>query len=264
MKAPVKSGPRTVLLTRPQKQTAALAKKLKRHGFRVLLFPTIQIKPPQSFKPLDACLKRIERYDWIIFTSVNGVAYFYKRLKKIYGKNKPVMKARIAALGPATAQKVKALGFKVNLIPRNYVAESLVEHFRKMPSLGGARILLPRAARARALLPQELKKMGAKITVVSAYQTVTPLHQTQHIHRFLKKIKAGFLVFTSSSTVENFVGILGRQNARRLARQNQLVSIGPITSKTAKKLGLKISFEAAEHTTEGILKTLLNAKNSIR
>jgi uroporphyrinogen III methyltransferase/synthase len=236
----------TVAVTRTREQAETLAARLAALGARVVEVPTIEIQPPSDWKPLDNAIARLESFDWLIFTSANGVRFFTQRLDAS-SRDLRAVRARICAIGPATAAALAALHLKVDLVPPRYVAESLVAAFEKIP-IEGARILMPRAAVARDLIPAELEKRGARVTVVEAYRTV-PAPEA----RWPQDPPVNWITFTSSSTVENFHALYGaeRLNGVRLA------SIGPITSATARRLGLQVTVEAAEHTIDGLVEAIL-------
>ncbi len=239
---------KTVVVTRAPDQAGALAARLAESGANVVRIPTIEIEPPADWKPLDTAVMRLESFDWVIFTSANGVRFFTQRLDAS-PRDLRALRGRICAIGPATAAALAALHLKVDLMPEEYVAESLVTAFEKIP-LEGARILLPRAAVARDLIPKELEKRGARVTVVEAYRTVRPqnVHWNQDFH-------PDWIAFTSSSTVENFHSLFGAGVLQGV----RVASIGPVTSATARRLGIEVSVEPAEHTTEGLVEAIVQA-----
>ncbi len=236
---------RTVVVTRAREQASGLVSRLSELGAQAIEIPTIQIEPAADYGPLDAALARLESFDWLIFTSANGVHFFLERLDAS-ARDLRALRARICAIGPATAAALAALHLKVDLIPQEYVAESVLQAFEKIP-IEGARILLPRAAVARDLIPAELEKRGARVQVVEAYRTIPArdVHWPADLH-------PDWVLFTSSSTVENFVTLFGAaclQGAR-------IGSIGPITSATARRLGLEVTVEASPHTTQALIDAL--------
>ena len=241
---------KTVVVTRAREQAGALTARLVELGANVVEIPTIQIEAPSDWKPLDAALAHLESYDWLIFTSANGVRFFTQRLDAS-PRDLRALRARICAIGPATAAALAALHLKVDLMPAEYVAESVVAAFEKIP-LEGARILLPRAAVARDLIPTELEKRGARVTVVEAYRTVP----ARDVH-WPEDLRPDWVVFTSSSTVENFCSLYG---AERL-QGARVASIGPITSATARRLGIEVAVEPAEHTINAVVAAILTLYN---
>jgi uroporphyrinogen III methyltransferase/synthase len=239
---------RTIVVTRAREQAGVLSARLAELGARVVEIPTIQIEPALDYGPLDAAIGRLESFDWLIFTSANGVRFFLERLDGS-ARDLRAVRGRICAIGPATAAALAALHLKIDLMPEEYVAESVIRAFEKIP-LEGARILLPRAAVARDLIPVELEKRGARVLVVEAYRTV-PARDA----RWPDDLHPDWVLFTSSSTAENFVSLFGAERLRGV----RVASIGPVTSATARRLGVEVSVEASRHSTEGLVEALLGA-----
>jgi len=190
-------------------------------------------------------------YDWIVFTSANGVEAFFEIFFKLYDDAREIGGARIAAIGPATAQRVKDFHFHVDLQPEEFVAEAIVKEFRKQGGIENLRILLVRAEKARDVLPKELSALGAIVDEAFAYRTVLETRDTTGARRQLANEGADLITFTSSSTVENFLE-LGLPWPKGM----QVASIGPITSKTARDHGLKIDIEARRHDIDGLVETI--------
>jgi uroporphyrinogen III methyltransferase/synthase len=238
-----------IVVTRDRLQAADLADPLEALGAEALLLPAIEIRDASNPQPLDAAIARLESYDWLIFTSANGVRYFIDRLdKSAYDLRS--LKSRICAIGPATKAAVEALHLKVDLMPKEYVAESLVAAFAK-ESLQFRRILLPRAAVARDLVPRELERRGATVEVVEAYRTFTPSGLAEKARAILDR-KPHWITFTSSSTVTNFVAAAGREALTGL----KIASIGPITSAMLRQHGIEPTVEAKPHTIDGLVEAL--------
>jgi len=236
-------------------------------GAEVLEIPFIEIRKPRSYKPLDAALRRLPEYDWLILTSVNGVDALWGRLRKLHLGEEPMRHLKIAAIGPATRQAIEQHGVKVNVVPKEYVAESVVASLRR--KVKGKRVLLARAKFARDVIPRELRKLGARVDVVEAYETVIPQSSRQRLRAALvsQKRRPDWITFTSSSTVRNFVALLGESRGRagrdhtRLGPKGQLkgirlASIGPVTSSTLREFGLPVDVEAAEYTIPGLIKAI--------
>ncbi len=242
---------RTIVVTRAREQAGSLAARLAELGAHVVRIPTIEIEPPADWKPLDLAISRLESYDWLIFTSANGVRFFTERLDAS-SRDLRGLRARICAIGPATAAALAALHLKVDLMPAEYVAESVIAAFEKIP-LEGARILLPRAAVARDLIPVELEKRGARVTVVDAYRTA-PARGVEWPADF----HPDWIAFTSSSTVENFHSLFGLAVLDGV----KVASIGPVTSATARRLGIEVTVEPAKHTIEGLVEAILRVSES--
>ena len=161
-----------ILVGRARHQASALSAGLRDLGAEVLEIPFIEIRKPRSYKALDGALKNLSEYDWLILTSVNGVEAVWERLRKLRLGGKPMRHLKIAAIGPATRQAIEQHGVKVNVVPREYVAESVVASLRR--KVKGKRVLLARAKVARDVIPRELRKLGARVDVVEAYETVIP------------------------------------------------------------------------------------------
>jgi uroporphyrinogen III methyltransferase / synthase len=235
-----------IVVTRDRHQASDLAEPLEALGAEALLLPVIEIRPPSDPKPLDAAIARLGSYDWLLFTSANGVRYFIEALDKS-AHDLRSLKSRIGAIGPATKAAVEALHLKVDLMPKEYVAESLVEAFAN-ENLQFRRILLPRAAVARDLVPRELSRRGATVDVVEAYQTASPEGLAEKARAILDR-KPHWITFTSSLTVTNFIAAAGQDALREI----KVASIGPITSATLREHGIEPTVEAQPHTTGGLV-----------
>jgi len=243
---------RRIVVTRAREQADALGAKLRSLGAEVIEMPTIEIVGASDYAPLDHAIAELPNYDWLIFTSVNGVRYFLERLDHSQ-QDLRALRARICAIGEATKHAVEALHLKVDLMGEEYVAESLVEALTKF-DLAGKRVLLPRAAIARDVLPRALRDRGACVDVVEAYRTEVPesaLQQAEQI--FGGPRKPDWITFTSSSTVQNFVEAAGA----KVLEAVKVASIGPVTTATAKRLGLVVTVEASPYSTEGLVAEIL-------
>jgi uroporphyrinogen-III synthase len=252
-----------VLVGRARHQASALSAGLRDLGADVLEIPFIEIRKPHSFKALDSALKNLPEYDWLILTSVNGVDAMWERLRKLHIGGTPLRHLKVAAIGPATAQAIERHGVKVNVVPKEYVAESVVASLRR--KVKGKRVLLARAKVARDVIPRELRKLGARVDVVEAYETVIPQASRQRLRTVLKSknLRPDVITFTSSSTVRNFVALLGQSRGRvvgvhtgREENRVRFASIGPITSSTLREFGLPVDIEAAEYTIPGLIKAI--------
>jgi len=241
-----------ILTTRASKQSGGLAKPLRDLGAEVTEVPTIEIKPPSSFKALDAGLKNISVYDWLILTSVNGVEAMADRMKKLKIPVSKLKHLQIAAIGPATTKAIEDRRLKVTVTPEKYVAESVVEALRGKTE--GKRVLLVRAKVARDVLPNELRKAGAKIDIAEAYETKIPAGAKVKIQKLFKDDTQlpDIVTFTSSSTATNFLDLLGKKYDPTL-RAIWLASIGPVTSKTLTDAGFPPAIEAHEYTMPGLV-----------
>jgi uroporphyrinogen III methyltransferase/synthase len=239
-----------IVVTRDRTQAADFAEPLEALGAEALLLPVIEIRQAQDPKPMNDAIARLDSYDWLIFTSANGVRYFIERLDQST-KDLRWLRARICAIGPATKAAVEVLHLKVDLMPKEYVAESLVEAFAA-EDLKGKRILLPRAAVARDLVPRELTGRGATVDVVDAYQTVVPEGLEGRLRAILERTPH-WITFTSSSTVTNFIASVGKEPLAQM----KIASIGPITSATLREHGIEPTVEAKPHTIGGLVDAIL-------
>jgi uroporphyrinogen III methyltransferase / synthase len=251
---------KNVVITRPEEQSEGFRELLLEQGANPIPIPVIKTFPPESWDLLDIAINRLDSYYGLIFTSVNGVRYFIERLHFLDKDIRELKGVRLYAIGPKTAKAVKDLGIKVDVVPENYVAESLLESIGKEP-LDGKRFLLPRATVARETLPDELRNKGAEIDVAPAYQTLPPQEVDSEI---LEKIKAGeidVITFTASSTVDNFVSLVGHNSLSAL-KDVVIACIGPITAKTAEKHGLTPTVIPEKYTVESLVLALENYYSS--
>lgn len=241
-----------IVVTRAQGQADALASRLRALGAGTIEVPAIRVQPAADYAPLDRALDSLACYDWLIFTSVNGVRFFLDRLDRSTADLRS-LRARICAIGPATAAAVEQLHLKVDLMGKEYVAESLVEAFARY-DLSGQRVLLPRAAVARDLVPAELTRRGARVDVVEAYRTAVPEELGYRIREnFAAGRRPDCITFTSSSTVRNFVTAAGAEALEGV----RVAAIGPVTSKTARDLGIRVDVEAQPYTMDGLVNAVL-------
>jgi len=273
-----------VLVGRARHQAGALSTELRKLGADVIEIPFIEIRKPKSFKPLDAAMKSLNTYDWLILTSANGVEAMWDRMQKLSSgrqgireghdfsravedaQAKPASGAggthlRIAAIGPATRKAIEQRGAKVDVVPKEYVAESVVRSLKS--KVKGKRVLLVRAKVARDVIPRELRKAGAQVDVVEAYETVVPRSSRRRLRAALKNLKRRphVVTFTSSSTGKNFVELLGARHAARKSTlaEIQMASIGPVTSATLRELGLSVDIAAKEFTIPGLIAAIVHA-----
>jgi len=250
------SGTR-VLVGRARDQAGALSASLRHHGAAVVEIPFIQINPPRSYKALDAALRRVKEYDWLILTSVNGVSALFERIAKLHVSNSELRHLKLAAIGPATKAAAERHGLRVPVVPREYVAESVVRSLRR--KVKDKRVLLVRARVARDVIPRELRAAGASVTVAEAYETVVPKQSARRIRTAFSTAarRPHIVTFTSSSTVRNFVSALGKSAWRERLRDVRLASIGPVTSATLREFGLPVHIEAREYTIPGLVAAIV-------
>lgn len=262
-----------VLVGRAKHQAGTLSAELRERGAEVIEIPFIEIRKPKSFRPLDAALKNLSTYDWLILTSVNGVEAMWERMEKLRLPKATLNGPSIAAIGPATKKAIEQRGGKVDVVPKEYVAESVVKSLKRQ--VKGKRVLLVRAKVARDVIPRELRKAGAHVDVVEAYETVVPQSSRRRLRAALgsPRLRPHVVTFTSSSTVRNFVELLGSPakgkslltgrgpgRPRDSGTESMLMaSIGPITSATLGELGLPVDIPAKEFTIPGLVQAIVDA-----
>ncbi len=246
---------RRIVVTRAREQASALAERLQAEGAEILEFPAIEIVPPEDWGPLDAALARIADYRWILFTSANGVRFFWERLGAAGRDARSLAQARVAAIGPATAEALRAHGIAPDVVPAEFQAEGLLAALAAEP-LAGARVLIPRAAEAREVLPAELERRGAAVDVVPAYRTVQSARDAKGLRDLLKAGRVHAVTFTSSSTVTNFCDALGGDDLPALLEGVTIACIGPITAGTARERGLTPHIVCADYTIPALVSAL--------
>jgi uroporphyrinogen III methyltransferase/synthase len=248
---------KTVVVTRSREQASRLVEVLAAAGARCLEVPTIEIVPPADFAPLDAALAQLSRYDWVIFTSANGVQAFMDRLFVKGLDVRALGGAKIAVIGPATAQALKDYSLAAEVVPDTFQAEGLLAVLAPWVS-SGTRILLARAEQAREVLPEGLARLGAEVEVVPVYRARPPESVPPEIARELKAGRVDLLTFTSSATVRNFAGLMGQERFQELAAKAAVASIGPITTATLKEYGLTPQIEPTAYTIPALAAAIID------
>ncbi len=248
---------RRIVVTRARRQAGELSGRLERLGAEVIEFPTIEIQPPKDFGPLDEAIRELGSFGWIVFTSVNGVEAFLNRLSH-HGLDLRAIPpgARIAAIGPVTARKLRETGLRVEAVPKEYRAEALLQEISG-ESLEGKRILIPRAKVARKVLPQKLREAGAEVVVPAAYESVPSSEGKEGLQKMLEAGEVDCVTFTASSTVENFVRAFVGKDTARLLRNSRVACIGPVTAETAREHGIRVDVEAGEYTIPGLVEAVV-------
>ena len=241
---------RRVVVTRARVQAGALGARLRELGAEVIELPAIEIRDLDDYSALDAAIERLEDYDWLIFTSVNGVEHFLRRLDHSRRDLRSI-RGRLAAIGPATAAHLRQLHLKVDVVPNDFVAESLLAAFAPY-EMAGRRVLIPRAQAAREILPEQLRARGAKVDVAPAYRTMVPEEAAGRVAEAFSR-RPDWITFTSSSTVTNFVRAAGKQVLEGV----RIASIGPVTSGTVRSYGLTVDAEAQPYTIDGLVAALV-------
>jgi uroporphyrinogen III methyltransferase/synthase len=240
-----------VLVTRAKGQNQKLSRQLETVGAVPVEFPTIQIISPDNPTPLDTAIANLDTYQWLIFTSANGVEYFWQRLITAEKGPADVQNIQLAAIGPATAAAMSERGLRIDLIPTEHVAEILVD---AMDNVAGQRILLPTADIARDTLAKGLQAKGAVVDRVTAYQN-KPVTDPGNLATLLPTID--ILTFTSASTVRNFVSLLEIKNLTNAIEAATVACIGPITAQTAEELALPVHIIAETYTIPGLVEALV-------
>lgn len=243
---------RRIVVTRTRKQASALSSQLRFYGADVYELPTIRIEPPEDLLEFGELVRDAYQYDWLVFTSANGVDAFFQMFFKLYDDIRSIGNVKIAAIGPATGQRVKDFGLAVDLQPAEFVAESIVDAFQAQGSVENLKFLVARAAGARELLPKRLTQLGAIVDEAIAYRSLPELSEKMTGLQRFQSEGADLVTFTSSSTVENFQALKLKWPA-----DMKTASIGPITSATMRKLGLRVDIEAKQHDIPGLVNAIL-------
>lgn len=246
-----------IVVTRAREQISGMAETFRQLGAEVLECPTIVIRPLDDYGTVDEAIAHLEDYDWLIFTSVNGVKYFWQRLHAAGKDSRAPGKAKIAAIGPATSDALVERGIMPDLVPDSYVAESVVAALvkREGQNLSGLRILLPRAAIARMALPEELARHGAIVDVAPLYQTQPDISSAEKLRELAREGNIDCVCFGSSSTVRNFLDFVPPE----LIMQHPeiiLAAIGPVTAATLAGYGLKAVIQPEEYTIPALVKAV--------
>jgi uroporphyrinogen III methyltransferase/synthase len=250
----------SIVVTRARDQAGTLSTQLRRLGAAVVELPTIEIQAAADYGPLDQAIARLSAYDWLIFTSANGVRFFLDRLDAGTTDLRAI-RGRICAIGPATRDALERFHIKVDILAEQYVAEGLLSALSNF-DLAGARILIARAAIARDVLPDELRRRGARVDVCEAYRTVPPAGLAERATAILRA-KPDWITFTSSSTVENLVAAIGAGTAADALREIRTASIGPITSATLRKNNVPVRVQASVYTVPGVVEAILRSSGTV-
>jgi uroporphyrinogen III methyltransferase/synthase len=246
-----------IVVTRARTQASDLVRRLSELGAACLECPTIKVEPPSDWAPLDGAIANLADYHWVIFTSVNGVKFFFHRLFALGQDVRALHRVHTAAIGPVTAERLMDYGLKTDIVPESYRAESVVAAFGSQ-NLAKQAILIPRAAEARPVLPVELTRMGARVDEVPVYRTVPATDGAAELLIQLEKKQVDLVTFTSSSTATNFKSLLPTERFEDLIRDLTVASIGPITTETAEKLGFRVRITAQTYTIEGLCDAIVS------
>jgi uroporphyrinogen III methyltransferase/synthase len=279
-----------ILITRAREQAGEMVETIEELGGEAIELPTIKIVAPQSYEVLDRAIHRISEpgawslepgavsgvpgasslacpersrrepeasaYDWIIFTSANGVEFFFQRLRELRKDVRILKGIKLAAIGPATAGKLEKAGLLIDFMPGEYVAEAVIEGLKNL-GISGKRVLIPRAEVAREILPQELERLGAKVDAVPTYRTVSDPSAIEELRKLLSEARINIIAFTSSSTVKNFMKATQGLDLANLLKDVQIACIGPVTAETAEECGLVVSVTAKDYTIQGLVQSMV-------
>jgi uroporphyrinogen III methyltransferase/synthase len=241
-----------VLVTR---ESSEAYRKLEEAGAEVFLFPTIKVVPPESWEELDRCIEMLQQYHWIVFTSGNGVKFFFQRFFELKRDIRELSGIKLCAIGPKTADALAGFGLRVDLVPEAYRAEGLIDTFGK-DEIKGVKILLPRAEKAREVFPEMVRALGGVIDIPVTYRTIKPEGHAKRLKRFLKEGKITVATFTSGATFTNFCEMLGEE-AVALLNDVTIAAIGPVTAKTIEKAGLKVHIMPKETSVEAMVEEII-------
>lgn len=248
-----------VVVTRAREQASELLDLLEEMGACCFEFPTIAIDPLEDDEPIAREVTRLHEYDWVVFTSVNGVKWFWKTLSRLGRDARTFAGLHVAAIGPATADALRQRGIEPDFVPDRYVAEEVVEGMRRR-GVDGKRILVPRALVAREVLPEELREAGAEVTVLPVYVTRLAEENGDAILEALEGGEVHYVTFTSSSTVENFFSLVSPKSLRPfLARGLRLACIGPVTANTLERFGFSTDIMPEAYTIPGLAQAVAQA-----
>ena len=242
---------RKILITRAADQAGEFSTLLTERGATAIECPTIRLIDPDHWEPLDSAVRNVGSYNWLVLTSANAVRCFFQRLHVFGLDARALGSCRVCAVGPKTAELIRSYGINPDLIPADYKAEGIVAAFEKLPMVG-MRVLLPRADGARDLVPRKLEQMGALVDSPIAYRNILPDRLPAEALFALEKRVVDCITFTSSSTVQNLANMLGTDRMLDMLKGVAVASIGPITSKTCRAVGLKVDIEPAEYTLSAL------------
>jgi uroporphyrinogen III methyltransferase/synthase len=246
-----------ILVTRTREQAPELSSLLSAYGADPVECPTIEVVPPETWRELDEAVADLRRYQWVIFTSVNGVRPFMERLRHQGRDVRALSGLRLCCIGPRTAEELTRHGLSADLVPSEFQAEGVIEALKHV-GVAGQRILIPRAAVAREILPEQLRTLGADVQVVTAYRTVLPSGDSSDLKDRLRRRDVHVITFTSSSTVRNFRRLFDSgEEMKKLTEGTVVACIGPITAKTAREQGLPVTMTATQNTVPALVEAIV-------
>jgi uroporphyrinogen III methyltransferase/synthase len=244
-----------ILVTRALHLAHDMARKIMVLGGEPLCLPVLELAPPQDLAPLDGALDNLADFEWVIFTSANGVAFFMKRLQE-RGIDIRSLHGRLAAIGPGTGRALAACGLNVAFTPEEYRAEALLDGLLGVIA-PGSRVLLPRAAEARNVLPDGLRNRGIRVDVAPCYQTAPAGGRYKNLLQEALKERVDYITLTSSSAVRNFKGLFDDDELADLLARSRVACIGPVTADTAAGLGIRVDLVAEKYTVDGLLDAII-------
>jgi uroporphyrinogen III methyltransferase/synthase len=248
---------RGVVVTRAREQASDLLRRLEEAGACCYQFPTIAVHPLQDYGEVRASIRDLQSYDWLVFTSVNGVSHFWGQLGELGLDTRALGGLSVAAIGPATAESLRERGVQPDFVPERYVAESVIQGLLERGAKG-KRVLIPRAEKAREVLPDELAKAGVEVRVVSAYRTGTAQESGEEILQACREGRVHYVTFTSSSTVENFFRLVAADELRPFVERGlELACIGPVTGRTLEGYGFRPHIMPGEYTIPALARALV-------
>ncbi len=245
-----------IVITRPEEQSEEFAALLRNEGARVISFPTIRIVPPEDYGDLDRAIENIEKYHWIIFTSANGVRFFFERFCKLRNDIRDLKGIKICTIGPATRDRVEGYNIRVDMVPEEYISDGVVAAFRGM-DVAGKNFLLPRAEIAGDIIPDGLLKLGANVDVATAYRTVSSGEDGETIKELMNGGKIDVITFTSPSTVTNFMDII--ENKASIPNHIKIACIGPVTENACRRAGLGVDIMQGPYSIPGLVDAIKTA-----
>jgi uroporphyrinogen III methyltransferase/synthase len=245
-----------IVVTRSRDQASVFAETLIDRGATPIEFPSIDVVPPADWSELDAALDGLDTYQWIIFTSANAIKFFFERLRSRGMDIRSLRSNRICVVGPKTAEALEQYSLKPDLIPQEFKAEGVLAALGG-EEVKGSRFLIPRAKVARELIPEKLREKGAEVTVATAYENVRPATDVDRVRKLFEEKKIAAVTFTSSSTVHNFVEMLGQKEYKNLVSGVTVACIGPVTAKTAEEYGLKVDIMPKDYTIPALVDAMV-------
>lgn len=253
-----------ILVTRARGQASALSDLLREYGGDPLECPTIEFLPPDSWSEADEAIGQLESFQWLVLTSVNGVQRFMQRLWHMGRDARALHGVRVCCIGPRTAEELETFGVKADMVPVEYQAEGLVKIMRSA-GVAQQQVLIARAAEARELLPEELIRLGARVKIITVYQTTKPTGDVSSVRAMFQSKDIQVLTFASSSTVKNFCALFsGNEDLPQLLEGTTIACIGPITAKTVEQMGLQVDVVAAQNTIPHLVEALVqHTKGSV-